>query len=180
MSEITKSIIKAQLEITAPIKDKINPRFKSSYASLDSIYSAVRDPLHRNGLTLSHTVDVLDGKTYLVTTMTHIGGESVSNKIPMFIENATSQGFASAFTYARRYATCSLLCIPSDEDDDGEAAENPVLSGKQINEIVNLIGDDEELLTRMLKGYGKQSIKEILASEFDPICKRINTLKGSK
>lgn len=177
MSELTKALVKAQLEISAPIKDKINPRFKSGYSSLDAIYAAVRLPLAMNGLTLSHSVETVEGKVVLVTTIRHIGGESICNHLPMFIENQTSQGFASALTYSRRYATCSLLSLPSDEDDDGESAENPLLSSKQANEIMDAIGERKEILEKMLKGYGKQSIKEIPASEFDPIMKRIEAIK---
>ena len=177
MSELTKAIVKAQLEISAPVKDKINPRFKSGYSSLDAIYAAVRIPLANNGLTLSHSVEMIEGKQVLVTTISHISGTSIHNKIPLFIENQTSQGFASALTYARRYATCSFLSLPSDEDDDGEVAENPPLSNKQAGEILGVIGDDVEILKKMLKGYGKESIKEILASEYDPIMRRLANLK---
>lgn len=176
--EIIKAIVKTQLEISPPIKDKVNPRFKTSYSSLDAIYASVRIPLARNGLSLSHSVETIEGKTFLVTTLRHLSGEEVSNKIPMFIENQTSQGFASALTYARRYATCTILSLPSDEDDDGEVAENPPLSESQCKEIVKLIGVNEPLLQRMLKGYGKETLKEIPASEFSAICNRLNALNA--
>ena len=173
MSEITKAIVAAQIEISAPVKDKINPRFKTAYSSLDAIYNAVRKPLAKHGLTLSHSIETVDGKSILVTTIRHISGEEINNKIPLFIENQTSQGFASALTYARRYATCSFLSLPSDEDDDGEVAENPGLNRIQEQEIIHLIKGDESFLTKILKGYGKESLKEIPASEFNPLKERI-------
>lgn len=116
-------LVQAQLKIRAPKKDKVNPRFKTSYASLDSIYEAIRIPLAEHGFTIRHTV-VKDGETYwLETDLIHVSGEKLSNRLPMFVEQMTSQGFASASTYGKRYSLCALLGLPSDEDDDGEAAE---------------------------------------------------------
>lgn len=178
MSELTKAIIQAQLEIKPPVKDKINPRFKSSYASIDSIYAAIREPLFKNGIDIDHEFETIDGKTYVTTTLKHISGEEKKRKVPIFIENQGNQSFGSACTYARRYGICCLLALPSDEDDDGEAAENPLLSQKQINDIMNSIGDRKDILDKMLRGYGKSSIKEILATEFDPIIKRIEAIKS--
>lgn len=177
MSELAKSLSKAQQEINAPIKDKINPRFKSSYASIDSIYAAVRGPLHKNGLNLRHEMVVLDGKNFLKSTLMHDSGEEISIHMPMFIENNTNQSFGSSLTYISRYATCALLSLPSVEDDDGEAAENPTLSSKQIEEIMTIIGKDTDLLTRLLNSYGKKSLEEIPLTEYGFIIKKLNVPK---
>lgn len=116
-------LVQAQLKIKAPKKDKVNPRFKTSYCSLDSIYDAIRIPLAEHGFTIRHTV-VKDGEAYwLETFLHHSSGETLSNRMPMFVEQMTSQGFASASTYAKRYSLCALLGLPSDDDDDGEGAE---------------------------------------------------------
>lgn len=123
-SKFFEALVKAQLEIKAPFKDKTNPRFKTKYASIDSINEAIRIPLAKNDLTLSHTIEIIEGKHWLITTLFHVLGDFVSNKMPMFIEQQSSQGFASALTYARRYAIASLLALPTDEDDDAESAES--------------------------------------------------------
>jgi len=119
-----EALVEAQLKIKAPKKDKINPRFKTGYCSLDSIYEAIRIPLAEHGFTIRHTV-VKDGDAYwLETFLHHASGEQLSNRIPILVEQMTSQGFASALTYSRRYALCSLLGLPTDDDDDGNAAED--------------------------------------------------------
>ena len=179
--ELIKALVKTQLEITPPVKDKVNPRFKTSYCSLDSIYLACRVPLAKNGLTLSHTVTTSDGKSSLVTTVHHVSGQSLDNTIPLFIENQTSQGFASALTYARRCAVCSILGLPTDDDDDGERATQeqakPVpfvgLPDGQIEEIFNLIGDDHSLAGRITRGYGVTDFRMIPAQEFPKIVKNL-------
>jgi hypothetical protein len=170
-TELMKDLVKAQLEIKAPEKDKVNPRFKTKYCSLDAIYSSCRSALAKHGLTLSHSVELLDGKSVLVTTLNHISGESMSNKIPMFIENQTSQGFASALTYGRRYAICSLLGLPTEEDDDGEMAtrDERGLNESQAQEIMSFIKEDANLMQRILKGYDVKSLREIPNTEFSKI-----------
>lgn len=169
--EILKDLVKAQLEIKAPEKDKVNPRFKTKYCSLDAIYSACREPLAKHGITLSHSVENIEGKAVLVTSLNHVSGESLSNKIPLFIEQQTSQGFASALTYSRRYAICSLLGLPTDDDDDGEMAvrDERGISEAQANEIMNYIQEDMNLMHRILKGYGVKTLREIPNTEFSKI-----------
>jgi len=169
---IITALLKAQSEIRPPKKEGINPMFKNKYATLDAIYLACRKPLSDNGLALSHSVDIDEqGRYFLVTTLFHISGESITNKFPMLVEKQTNQGIASARTYACRYATCNLLAIPGDEDDDGN------LSSVQVKEIEGYVGGDKELADRILKGYKVKSFAEIDAKNFTPI---INTLQKRK
>ncbi len=39
---LVQALVKAQSEVATPIKDKVNPQFKSKYASLGSIIDAVK------------------------------------------------------------------------------------------------------------------------------------------
>ena len=187
MSEIVTSnalleaLAKSQLEIQAPAKDKFNKHFQNHYSSLDSIYAACRIPLAKNGLTISHSIE----DAILVTTLRHSSGGSLSNKMPMFIKNLDSQGFGAALTYARRYAICSLLALPTEDDDDGNLAtdqqrsepqrkpeppkETVPISDDEVEEILRLIGDDQEFLKNVLKSNGKKSIYEIPKNVFPMI-----------
>ena len=156
--------------------------FKNKYATLDAIYSAIRRPLSDNGLSLSHTVEIDDGGRYfLITNIYHVSGESMQNKFPMVIEKLTNQGIASARTYACRYATCNLLALPGDEDDDGNLAESKTkkehketLSSDQCKEIEAFTSQDKELEKNILAGYKVKTLSEIRADKFAPI---ISTLK---
>lgn len=172
MKNLIAALLKAQEMIRPPAKEGVNPMFKNKYATLDAIYHACRGALAENGLLLSHSVDCDDqGRYFLVTTLFHESGETMSNRFPMLIEKQTNQGIASARTYACRYATCNLLALPSDEDDDGNAA---CLTPKQAEEIEKLVGSDEQLANRVLKGYERKykkpvkSFSEIKQSDFMP------------
>ena len=183
-NELIIALVKTQLEIQAPKKDKINPHFKSRYCSLDSIYEAVRIPLAKNGLSLSHSVEMVEGKHFLFTTLHHISGEEIETKMPMFIDKMTSQGFGSALTYVRKSAVCSLLGLPTEEDDDGNEATK-VQSVSQRSEAEELITYNESLSieeailpvgkdfrTQILKYFSKVANIEPYADEFFKLPKR--------
>lgn len=181
------ALVKAQLEISPPVKDKENPRFKSKYASLDSMYNSCREVLAKNGMSLMHDVEKeVNGETNKVeynlkTTLMHISGESLSNNFPMFVGEQTSQGLASARTYACRYATANLLALPSDEDDDGEqavVAQKVYISEEQEKQLLALIAEDVGLLNKVLGAYKVDKLSKIPRTEFSTIVARIKASKG--
>lgn len=182
------ALVKAQLEISPPVKDKENPRFKSRYASLDSMYNSCREVLAKNGLSLMHDVEkevneeTKKAEYNLKTTLMHVSGESLSNNFPMFVGEMTSQGLASARTYACRYATANLLALPSDDDDDGEQAVTApklYITPEQEESMLSLIGKDVALLSRVLEAYKVDKLNKIQRSEFGTIVARINSSKGA-
>ncbi len=140
--QLIVALVKAQLEIQAPKKDKSNAHFKSKYCSLDSIYEAVRIPLANNGLILSHTVNVVEGSHVVISTLFHISGAQISNQIPLLIGKLDSQGLGSAMTYSRKLAVCSLLALPTEEDDDGNAAVTQTVP-QRAEEYISLMDADK-------------------------------------
>jgi hypothetical protein len=173
-SKLLEALAKAHLEIQPPKRDKINPRFKTSYSSLDSIYEAIRLPLAKYGITVGHTV-VLEGDKYWTETfLRHSSGETLSNRVPMFIEQATNQGFVSGLTYSRRCSLCSLLGLPTDEDDDGEASEpqreatkpplNEQIRREQIRAIQSMLKSNphgDHMLTAILEEFRIDSLERL-------------------
>lgn len=146
---LIKALIKSQTEIKPPSKDKMG-QYKNKYSSLDAILEAVRKPLADNGLVLSQSVESKEGHLMLVTTLVHESGESIHSDFPIIVEKNGPQGIASARTYACRYSICNLLALPSDEDDDGQAAQavfesKPAGSNKKslIAKVYSMTGEDE-------------------------------------
>lgn len=116
------ALVKAQLEFTPIIKDKLNPHFKSKYADLDSIMKSIREPLLRHNLVLFSFFEKVEEQTNLVTRITFAPtGESFQIDYPITLP-ANEQQKGSALTYARRYSICALLNLSADADDDGNAA----------------------------------------------------------
>lgn len=108
----------AQAQFSAVIKDSTNPAFRSKYADLSSVVTAVAPALSENGIAFFHSVE--DGQ--MVTILYH--GESdtsVRCAVPLIVNKNDMQGFKSACTYAKRIGLESVTGV-APEDDDGNAA----------------------------------------------------------
>lgn len=127
MNELVKSLVKAKASFGAIKKDKRNPAFKTSYASLDAILAAVDPSLCANGLVVIQTFEAGEAPV-LVSRLIHESGEVIESRYPLPVIG-DPQKFGAAITYARRYSICALLGVTADEDDDGAAA---VPSSEQV------------------------------------------------
>jgi hypothetical protein len=124
IGKLAEALAKAQAKITHAAKDRENPHFKSKYATLASVWDAVREPLTANGLSVVQTVEsTQDGAFVEVRThLLHSSGESMESSLKVPVAQRTAQGMGSAITYARRYALAAMVGVAPDDDDDGNAA----------------------------------------------------------
>lgn len=118
IGELAKALTKAQGEMTSATKDGNNPHFGKSYATLDSIWQAIRKPLSEHGLCV---VQAFLPDNTLVTTLLHESGQWVRSYQKLNPIKNDPQGIGSALTYGRRYSLAALVGI-CQADDDGEAA----------------------------------------------------------
>ena len=127
--EISPALARFQSTCTGAVKDGTNPHFKSKYVSLDAIWNAIREPLTKNGLSVTQMGDWQDGTELLVTTIWHVSGEWISGVQPVTLDTTgrrnSSQEHGSAMTYLRRYALAAALGIASQDDDDAESSVAP-------------------------------------------------------
>lgn len=121
IQKIAEALNKAQVEIRGANKNSENPHFRSQYANLKALWDAIRKPLTSNGLAVSQTTDVLDGKTVLITTLMHLSGEWIRGSYPLEPEKSNPQSRGAAMTYARRYCLAGIVGAYED-DDDAESA----------------------------------------------------------
>ena len=112
----------AQTEMETVRKGSVNPHFKSRYADLADVLSAVLPALNRNGMALFHTI-VLDGGERVMRTILAHGdsGTQIECDVPLIVQKNDMQGMKSATTYAKRIGAESVTGI-APEDDDGNAA----------------------------------------------------------
>lgn len=122
INKLAEALSKAQGTMRSATKDKINPHFRSKYATLSAIQDAVREPLSTNGLSYSQTTTILEHEVVLRTTLMHASGQWLSSVYPIRPVKNDPQGMGSALTYAKRYSLSAILGIDSEEDDDGNAA----------------------------------------------------------
>lgn len=167
--DLAAALALAQSEMRCAEKDSSNPHFKSTYASLDSVIDAIREPLSKNGLSIVQLIDYIDDKQFLITRLMHKSGQFIESK--MFLNPTIKpQEMGSLLTYYRRYQLSAMCSITqgSDKDDDGNLAQQaakptakpPVkaapaavdlITVKEVGEIESLIGDDIDLLNDALQ-----------------------------
>ena len=121
---LIKALIKAQGEIKNVAKDKVNPFFHSKYAPLDSVWDAIKGPLHKHGLCISQATDIINNQAVLVTLLLHESGEFIRSVYPLNPVKNDPQGLGASITYARRFSLAALVGLVSEEDDDGSVASS--------------------------------------------------------
>lgn len=127
INELAKALSQAQAQISGAIKDSSNPFFKSSYADLESCWAAIREPLTKNGLSVTQLVQVENSTPVLETMLMHTSGQFISSKSPIIcVKQNDPQAFGAALTYMRRFNLCAIVGL-TQVDDDGNTA-----SGKQM------------------------------------------------
>lgn len=133
INELATALCKCQSEMQFAVKDSKNPHFNSRYADLSAVWDAVREPLTKNNLCVTQTVQFIDGKTVLVSMLMHNSGQWIKSYLPIKTDKDTCQGWGSGITYARRYSLAALVgCVQ--DDDDGNAAEPDANSKKKPKE----------------------------------------------
>ena len=125
-NKLINALIEAYSDITSAEFDKVNPHFKSKYASLESVIKAVKPHLLKYGILYRQVSKYTENGICIETIFHGHGAELGTGELFVPVDKRTSQGFGSALTYARRYSL-SLACgIGSEEDDDGNQAEKEV------------------------------------------------------
>jgi hypothetical protein len=124
--EIAKAMSNLQKELKPALKDRVNTHFNQNYATLDSVWEALREPLTNNGLFVSQDILTQEKTVSIYTIVVHVSGESIEfGPLTMPVTKLDCQGFASAISYGKRYALQAIFGVTSGEDDDGNLAAQP-------------------------------------------------------
>ena len=119
---IHMALAAAQAEMGGVKKGSVNPAFKSRYADLADVVSAVSGPLNSQGVAFYHVPATVEGERVMRTVLAHgASGTTIECDVPLIVSKNDMQGYKSATTYAKRIGLESLTGI-APEDDDGNAA----------------------------------------------------------
>lgn len=123
INELAAALVAFQGDLVPVGKDAANPFFKSKYASLQSVMTAVQPLLKKHKLAVSQFVSMSgDGSSALRTILMHASGQALEDTMPLLLPKSDPQGQGSAITYARRYSIMAVLGVVADEDDDANRA----------------------------------------------------------
>jgi len=109
-------------------------KVRYQYAPLDSIVVQIRGILTKNNL--SYTIDTKNENEMIVATakITHTLGHSETSSFAIPIDKegymTTPQKYASALTFAKRYALCNALGILTGEEDTDATDVGPEKDAK--------------------------------------------------
>jgi hypothetical protein len=119
------ALSKAQGMVKAVHKTKVNPQFRSKYASLDDILEMLRPICSECGIAIIQIPVFEESACGVKTVITHSSGDSLEcgELLLPLGRSGGAQGAGSSLTYARRYAISALFCISCDDDDDGNTAQ---------------------------------------------------------
>lgn len=169
INELAKALSSAQSEIRGAIKDSKNPFFNSKYADLESVWSAIREPLTKHGLSVIQTMDHdVEVGIIVVTTLAHTSGQWIEGGLPIMAVKKDPQGMGSAITYARRYALAAITGVVQ-VDDDGNAATTTgtnTTTLKETQKATNaVLSDPGEYVVPFSKKYKGKRLNQLTADE---------------
>lgn len=118
-------------DLTNAHADKVNPAFKSRYASLAEILDTVKPVAAKHGFCVRQVADSLDGLVRVSTFFQHDSGETFpGGLLAVKADTLTPQQLGSALTYIRRQGLQTACCISVDLDDDGASSSAPAFAPK--------------------------------------------------
>lgn len=146
LGKLVSALTKAQLEFKAVLKDAENPAYtrgtkRSMYATMDSVISATREPLAKNGLTIiALPQEMVDDRRLKITSiLIHTSDEFIESTLTMTaVDKVTPQELGKLITYARRYQWTSLTGTAPEDDTDGNES-----SGVGSREAAQAVGQQK-------------------------------------
>lgn len=107
--------------------DRVNPAYKSKYASLSEILDTVKAVAREHNLAVHQSLSSAEGQVRVTTTFLHASGESHDSGTLSFVAPGDAQKLGSAITYLRRQSLQTACGISTDIDDDGAKASGPAI-----------------------------------------------------
>lgn len=131
-----KAMAKAFPKIEGALKDSKNPHFKTTYADLSSVVSAIKPALSENGMFFAQITHEQAGGVCVETIVCHETGEQMSfGRLFVPAGKSDAQGYGSALTYARRYSLMTAFGVCPEDDDGNAAAKAPPVAKSEPEEM---------------------------------------------
>ena len=127
-ADCAKSLVGFLNEIENTTADKVNPHFRSRYASLSEVLSTIKPIAKKHGLAYLSITSVSNPleqnlMLYVHSFFVHESGVQIqAGTVGMNITNYSPQQIGSALTYLRRQSAQAACGISTEIDDDGASA----------------------------------------------------------
>lgn len=114
---------------TATVPTKGGGSFAYTYAGLPDVTAQVMPKLAEHGLSFSVCPRVTDRGPVVEGVLMHQAGGRLTASLPLYGD--TPQALGSSLTYARRYLLGAMTGVVTDDDDDGNTAEQHARRARQ-------------------------------------------------
>ena len=126
VSEIAKALCEVQQCELFALTDKKNPFYKSEYADISSVWSAIRKPLTDNDLAIAQPLGRLGDLITISTILLHKSGQWIKGSLsvkpkPDKDGHEDPQKVGALITYLRRFSISAMVGV-CPADDDGNIA----------------------------------------------------------
>lgn len=122
INELAAALCKTQGSLSGAKKDSANPFFKSTYADLESVWTACREALAKNNLSVVQTISGGGDKVQVSTMLAHSSGQWIRDTMALTPKDSGPQAMGSCISYGRRYALAAMVGVYQ-TDDDAEIAQ---------------------------------------------------------
>lgn len=165
-AKLDAALAKAQGEIEAASKDKVNPAFRSKYADLTAVWAAIRPALSKHGISVTQwPIHSDDTRLHIVTRLAH-DGEWIRAHFSIPVVKQDPHGYGSATTYAKRFSLAACVGVVADDDDDGNAAtQRPSYEPKKAAPAPMLATDIESLADTFIRKFNEATTAEAFEEE---------------
>lgn len=161
--ELDKALAAFQRDALDPVVDSNNPHFRSRYASLKQTLTRNRKIAAQHGLSFTQHPIIEGNLAGTVLRVGHESGEWMTSTLLLPLAKATPQGVGSAITYARRYQINGVMGLaPTDDDDDGERAEEAFRARERMSQLVNEMAEIDTV--EELDEFAKSAVRPFIAS----------------
>lgn len=109
---------------------------RRKYASLGTIFQAIREPMRKHGLSFRFRQQQVNGEISITCIVSHAMGHSEETSLSAAPDASGGknpiQSMGSTVTYLQRYTLVAALGLTTvDDDDDGQHAAAPVVSEEE-------------------------------------------------
>lgn len=173
LKELAKALSAAQEKMQSAAKDSSNPFFKSKYADLTSVTSAIRDAIKGTGLSYIQVGHDSEHAAGIETVILHSSGEWLSSGVfSVPVSKSDAQGYGSAVTYARRYSLSAAFGVTAEDDDGNAAAKAKPIDIKPNSGVAESLSMDQR---QAMEDIASAVINYCVQEDFDGAAKYIKS-----
>jgi len=188
--EFYAAMNRVQAELPIVAREALNSQTQSKYAKIEAIAKAIKPVYTKEGFSMSFGQGKSDHEDYIRIdgVLRHSSGHCEDTyHIDLPVDNVGIKGSVnktmvhatgSTLTYGRRYLTCMMFNVATEDDTDGNKPFDPppvkFISKpqiKQVKEMVEAAGEDMDKLVAWCKA---ESLETIPANKYATVVKRLN------